>query len=174
MGIDLSLTSTGLAYVGEDNRVECIRIKSAGKKTATLQDRRTRLASIHNKISVHIPPDALVVIEQPAFSRTTGHMHDRSGLWWLIVDYLSVRGNDVVEVAPTVRAKYATGKGNAGKDQVLAATVKRYPDVDVTGNDIADAVILAALGRRWLGAPIDNMPAAHTAVMASIAWPVTR
>ena len=38
----------------------------------------------------------------------------------------------------------ATGAGGglkAGKDQVLAAVIRRYPDVPVDGNDQADALV---------------------------------
>lgn len=113
----------------------------------------------------------LVVVEQPAFSRSTGSMHDRSGLWWLAVAKLRSLDRPVVEVTPTARAKYATGKGNAGKDAVLAAVVRRYPDVEVTGNDEADALVLAAMGARWAGHPIDDPPKTHLAALEAVRWP---
>jgi crossover junction endodeoxyribonuclease RuvC len=104
-----------------------------------------------------------------------GSQHDRSGLWWLVLDpvHWDGRARDVVEVPPTCRAKYATGKGNAPKDAVLAAAIRRFPDWDITGNDVADAVILAAMGARHLGHPIDQMPAAHLTAMAAVRWPTT-
>lgn len=173
LGLDLSLTSTGLAWV-VDGAAEVSRIRSTGRKGATLAQRDARLYDLRAQIALTVegyPPD-LVVIEQPAFSRTTGHMHDRSGLWWLVVADLHLAGIRTVEVAPTARAKYATGKGNAGKDEVLAAVVRRYPAVEVTGNDEADALILAAMGTRHLGQPIEeSLPKLHLEAMAKVAWP---
>ncbi|MBA3907928.1 MAG: hypothetical protein H0X35_14780, partial [Pseudonocardiales bacterium] len=150
IGLDLSLTSTGIAII-DGGSVTLHRVKSKGAKGDTLAARHVRLLRITDEtysLGIYNSTDrcSLVVIESPAFSRTTGHMHDRSGLWWLTVDIFRMHGYPVAEVTPTARAKYATGKGNAGKDAVLAAVVRRYPDVEVSGNDEADALVLAAMG----------------------------
>lgn len=173
VGLDLSLTSTGYAVVG-DNKRAVGTVTSKGKAGATLAERNSRLTQIVKGIDDvgYLADDAdLFVIEAPAYSRSNPGMHDRSGLWWLAVRHLVDLGYPVVEVAPSARAKYATGKGNASKDQVLAAVVRRYPDFDVTSNDEADALILAAMGCRALGQPIDDMPQAHLAGMSKVAWP---
>jgi Holliday junction resolvasome RuvABC endonuclease subunit len=57
--------------------------------------------------------------------------------------------------------QYATGKGNAQKDHVLAAAIRLWPDVAITGNDTADALILAAIGCRTLNLSIDAVPLSH-------------
>jgi crossover junction endodeoxyribonuclease RuvC len=55
---------------------------------------------------------------------------------------------------------------------VLAAVVRRYPHTDVTGNDLADALVLAAMGARRLGFPIEtSLPVANLAAMTKISWP---
>jgi hypothetical protein len=70
--------------------------------------------------------------------------------------------------------KYATGKGMIAKDAVLAAVVRRYVGIDVTCNDEADALILAAMGARHLGQPIeDSLPLTHLAAMDNVHWPAT-
>jgi hypothetical protein len=100
-------------------------------------------------------------------------MHDRSGLWWLVVNGLFANDVPVVEITPNQRAKYATGKGTDDKDKVLAAVIRRYPDVDVTGNDVADALALAAMGRRRLGRPLEeSLPKPNLEVMDKVRWPV--
>jgi crossover junction endodeoxyribonuclease RuvC len=173
VGIDLSLTSTGMAAINPAGPAMVTCVKSKGSATATLDDRSRRLEAVAGEVIsqvVRVHP-RLVVIEQPAFSRQNGHMHDRSGLWWLVVMGLRELGYRVAEVSPTSRAKYGTGKGNAGKDAVLASVVRRYPDVDVNGNDQADALILAAMGARWLGHPIDDLPKTHLAAMDAVHWP---
>lgn len=177
VGLDLSLTSTGVAVVDDDPErtvpmVTVRRITSSGKATATLAERRERLQLLTAKVVDAAWPCDLALIEGPSFGQhRQGGQHDRAGLWWLVVNAL--RGCDVpvVEAPPSVRAKYATGAGNASKDAVLAAVVRRYPDVDVRGNDEADALVLAAMGARFLGNPIDALPQVHLAAMGKVHWP---
>jgi crossover junction endodeoxyribonuclease RuvC len=171
IGLDLSLTSTGIAVIDRDGPITLRRIATTGKTTDTLAERWYRLDRIvgplKHLVDRHQP--ALIVIEGPSYGSRTGHQHDRSGLWWLVVDALP---EPIVEVPPTVRMRYATGKGQAQKDAVLAAVVRRYPHADVTGNDVADALVLAAMGRRWLGCPIEtSLPNTHLAAMDGVRWP---
>lgn len=176
VGLDLSLTSTGWAIVtvvGAEHVAEVGTISTTGVRAASLCARNARLQGIKRQITGLAHGADLIVIEAPAYSRSNPGMHDRSGLWWIVVAQLTGMGHTVVEVTPSARAKYATGKGNAAKDAVLAAVVRRYPDVDVTGNDEADALVLAAMGARALGQPIDQQPGAHLAGMSKVAWPPT-
>ena len=178
-GIDLSLTSTGIARACWDvpgDGVETItrRVQSKGAVDATLLERDARLSLLVATITDEVWDARLVVIESPAYASVSGHAHDRSGLWWCLVRTLLYRGIAVVEVTPQHRMQYATGKGNAGKDTVLAAAVKRYATWDITGNDVADAVVLAAMGARAVGRPIDEpMPQAHLRAMTRVRWPET-
>lgn len=176
VGLDLSLTSIGVAIIVNGHAVTD-RIMSKGTRAATLAQRERRLRSLTEKIGTFTTGADLVVIEGPSYGQARqGGQHDRAGLWWLVVSHTlgdHIDAADVVEVPPAARAKYATGKGNAPKDQVLAAVVRRYPDVDVTGNDEADALILAAMGARQLGAPIDDMPQLHLEAMVKVTWPET-
>ena len=83
-------------------------------------------------------------------------------------------GVPVLPVPPSCRAKYATGKGNAGKDEVLLAVARRYPHAPVGGNDEADALVLAAMGARLLGEPVeDSLPKAHLDALAKLALPTS-
>jgi crossover junction endodeoxyribonuclease RuvC len=180
IGIDPSLTGTGVA----SSEGWVTTITSKGKADATLDQRHARLHNLRLNIALAInpsgrrPPD-LVVIEAPAYDSRTGHQHDRSGLWWMLVDWLSNEkhadgwGYTVVEVTTGSIKKYATGKGNASKDEVLAAVVRRYPDVEVSNNNEADALVLTAMGARHLGHPTDDLPKAHLEAMDKVTWPVT-
>lgn len=156
-GVDLSLTSTGVTLIGADNSITTGRVRSKGSNNDPLELRHTRLSDLAwqvvQLVTSHGTP-SLVVIEAPALSRVGGHNHDRSGLWWLVVSML-LGVTTVVDAPPSVRAKYAAGKGNAGKDEVLAAVIRRYPQANITCNDEADALALAALGARAMGEPIE-------------------
>ena len=186
IGIDPSLTGTGIARVDTNDRLvaDVWTIATKGKAGADLTDRWERLDDIKGQVwnAVHgYGPDGnlhpqqakadLVVIEQPAFSRTQGSQHDRSGLWWLILDEL-METTDVAEVTPTARAKYATGKGNAGKDTVLLEVARRFPHVPVTDNNQADALVLAAMGADHHGTPLVELPKVHREALDKVAWPL--
>lgn len=156
VGLDLSLTSTGVATIRNGAAV-VRRITSKPTKDATTEDTSARLDSLVAAIVSAIPSSdaTLVAVEGPSFGSTGGAQHERGGLWWLVRRALRAEGLDVVVVPPTVVKKYATGAGNAQKDRVLAAVVRRYPDVDVTGNDEADALVLAAIRARNAGFPFE-------------------
>jgi len=172
VGIDLSLTSTGICLV--DGSAQTWRIQSKGAKADTVAVRVQRLIDITNRVMDCIPQDvSLVVLEAPSLgqSRQAGE-HLRAGLWWHLATSLHLQGHPVAEAPPATLKLYATGKGNSPKDHVLASVIKRYPDVDVDGNDIADATVLAAMGARRLGFPIEeSLPQANQAALAKINWP---
>jgi hypothetical protein len=180
-GIDLSMTSTGLAVLPETrfpaypilHRIQSKPIQngrdSKGKRTATWEDRRVRMGDIVTRVSQLVPDGSLVFLEAPSYGSTGAGTFDRSGLWWWLFSELAALGSVVVPVAPSQRMLYATGKGggaDAGKDAVIANVVRRYPWADVTGNDVADALVLLAMARRAVGAPLeDALPAANLRAM---------
>ncbi len=169
VGVDLSLTSTGIART--DGHLD--RIRTAGGANADLRARWIRLNKLARDVHAAIPDCTdLIVLEAPSLGvgRQRG-THDRSGLWWLVVDSAMRRQIPIAEVPPALRCRYATGRGNAGKDEVLAAVVRRFADWDVTGNDVADALVLAAMGADHLGHPIVELPAQQRLALGKVAWP---
>lgn len=169
VGLDLSLTGTGVALYG-DGGWSTRLVRSKGAASASLPERAERIERIADEVLQLVPLDALAVIEQPAYSKTVGSMHDRSGLWWAVVSRLYADGVFVVEVPPSTLKKFATGKGNAGKDEMLSATIRRYPDADVSDNNVADAVQLAAMGAHHLGREIAAMPARNLEALDAVRW----
>lgn len=178
VGLDLSLTSTGVAVIEDRELVAVANITSAGRKGASLVDRAKRLFNIGVEVEQLLEPaPTLVVVEGPAFMSQVGAMHDRSGLWWQIVAAVYLRCDYVAEVAPKTRAKYLTGDGNAKKDVVLAHAIERYVvggGPRIPNHDIADAVGLADMGARYLGiSPVwdEDMPEDNLKAMSSVRWP---
>lgn len=173
VGIDPSLTGTGIATPDG-----VCTIRSGGQRNATLRERRNRIDDLAGQILLRVGEvytgaqfPLLVVIERQ-IPGANGHQHDRAGLWWLIVsDLLSWTGVDVVEVTPSQRMKYATGKGRADKDEVLAAVIRRYPDVNVRNNNEADSLVFRAMGCDHLGVPLVPVPQTHRAALEKVAWP---
>lgn len=163
VGVDLSLRSTGIAgSTGWADRL----VPPAGARDLL------RLRWLVDEVRLNVTAATLVVLEGPAHSRAAqaGH-HELAGLWWMVRDRLARMDIPVAVVSPSARAKYATGRGNAGKDEVLAAVIRRYPDVEITGNDQADAYTLAAMGADWLGHPPAYVPAIQRAVLDKVDWP---
>lgn len=182
VGLDLSLTGTGVAVSrnaprGADLDTSVHLVKSdpadyrsardpkTDKPIATYADRLARLEDVLAEIEALIPTGSLVFLEAPSYGSNTSGTFDRSGLWWLTYQRLTALSCRVIPVAPTQRMLYATGKGRADKDQVLAAVVTRYPDLGVTNNNTADAVVLMAMAARAAGSPMDDVPAANRRAM---------
>lgn len=162
VGIDPSLTATGVCMVATDPGPpsppyfwhKTLTVPS--KSSKTWHGLYLRIHGIAETINDAVEEADLIVMEQPAFSSRTGKQHDRSWLWGEIYTRFADRNIEIVTARPQDRCLYAVGKGNASKDEVMAATIRRYPMLDIPNNNVADAVIFAALGSRYKGSPIDG------------------
>ncbi|MFJ7070147.1 hypothetical protein [Streptomyces sp. NPDC101115] len=164
IGLDLSLTSTGIAGV---DWADQLKPRTKGHR---------RLSWLRMEIFDRTKAADLVVVEGPAYNRgaQAGH-HELAGLWWLITHDLWRRDVPYAVCPPQQRAMYATGKGNAAKGEVRDG-VQRHFGVECEGAgryDKADAVAMACLGAHWLGYPVAALPAAHTRALDGVAWPET-
>lgn len=178
VGVDLSLTSTGLCHIDAGAIVSLGNVRSKGRRGDTWQDREKRLYALLNEVVEWVEardPD-LVVIEAPSYGSQHGAQHDRSGLWWMVNMALVSDGYATAKVAPQARAKYGTGAGNSKKDVVFAFVKEIYQPLTserISNDDIADAVILSAMGARHLGHPVELVEPSE-AVLASLTgvlWP---
>lgn len=174
-GLDLSLTSTGVGE-WEDGSRRSWHFGSVGKRTDTLDDRAERLEiakdeAVRAARGGHQQAD-LVLVEAHTFAAKGGSQHDRSGLWWLVVDDL-IRTIPVVEVSPSSIKLFATGKGNASKDEVLLAVARRHPDLEFTTNDEADAITMVDMAlARWSHDALGWDPTAYQLrAIEKVAWP---
>jgi crossover junction endodeoxyribonuclease RuvC len=171
LGIDSSLTNSGMCRIAipEDwggtpvgswsADTWCIPSKPGlDKSPAAYSD---RISGIIAAMEPHIGAADLVVLEGQSSALKGSSAQTLPWLWGRIVDCTVAHAVELVVVPPAMRIKYATGKGNSQKDLVLAAAIRRFPNLDITGNDVADAVLLAAIGCRYLELPIDDMPKTH-------------
>lgn len=176
VGLDLSLTSTGLAALNLDTgEMSTAAVTSSGKKTDRLPQNVRRLTGLAESIVAGVEQcqPELVVIESALFNtgRTDTSAHRRAGLWWAVVLDLS-RRYPVVEVAPASLKKFVTGKGNADKFAMGIQIAKHFgeqalPDAK---SDRADASGLAALGGYRLGAPGLPETTYRDAVIDRVCW----
>ena len=176
-GLDLSLTSTGMCFAEQGTIVELRTVKSKGRRSDTLADRRERLFAIANEVvdAVNQFQPGLVVVEAPSYGSRFGSAHDRSGLWWLIVGAL-LQDFPVALVSPQGRAKYGTGAGNSKKDVVEAFVREVYQDLcprRIANDDEADALLCAAMGSRQLGVPLEAVRPSDRSLEAleGVLWP---
>lgn len=171
VGIDQSLTNTGLATVQDGaftftGRISTDKMKVKGHK---------RIDVILDKTMETIgsagPADVLVGLEGPAMSAKGSAVVQIFGLYAVLTRELYRAGLTYFVATPQHVKQYATGKGNANKDEVLAAVIRRHPDIDFASNDIADAMMIAAIGARRVGAPVEaTIPARCLEVLAKINW----
>jgi hypothetical protein len=174
VGLDLSLTSTGVAG---DGWADALRFKGRG---------HGRLRWLRDEIRDRTRAAELVVIEGAAYGRggQAGH-HELAGLWWLIAQDLWERQIPYAVVNPHSRTIYATGSANPAKDHprhqrariakgmVRDAVATRY-GVECEGAgryDKADAFILAAMGLHWAGSPLAAVPDTHSRALDAVTWP---
>lgn len=173
IGLDLSLTSTGLACSCGLHR---IKSHPSFEITRFSRLRMIRLGVMHHvrgtpEICGRGRPADLVVVEDLALTRSTGQHLTRAGLWHLVMEEIDNDSIPYAVVSPTSLKKYVTSKGNAGKDEVLAAAIRRWPDVEIWGNDEADAYALQAMGLDHLGYPPVAMPKTQRDALTKVAWP---
>lgn len=166
IGLDLSLTSTGIA-AGNETRA----IGSKGLKGPQ------RLIHLRNQVMEAVealPGNVVAVIEGYSFGSRNSHAHALGELGGVVRTALYEASIPYVDVAPTVRAKFATGRGNAGKSEVVSAVSARTGLLwDGPGNeDRCDAWILQEIGYTFFGRPRYEWPASHRAALAKIEWPL--
>ncbi|WP_406263509.1 hypothetical protein OIA45_48815 (plasmid) [Streptomyces chartreusis] len=174
IGLDTSLTATGIA--SSRGWCEVIGYKKRSKDPGITQlphpQRITAMRTLVKDVTTAIGTPNLVVIELPAPSRSGGGAHERGWFWWQLYNHLNQREIPIGLMTPNHRMQYATGKGAATKNLIVDAVARRFPDWPTAGDDnAADAVVLMAAGRDWLGAPITDMPKTHRAALDKATWP---
>lgn len=164
VGLDLSLTCTGVAGLGW----------SAVVRTKTRGD--TRLAYLIAEIASYIKAADMVVMEGPSYGHgaMAGH-EDLAGLRVLVRQYCYRHAIPYGVVPPSSLKMFATGRGNATKGEVRSGVSDRYGHhtEGVGRYDQADAYTAMAMGLHHLGYPLADVPERAQAALAGCAWPET-
>lgn len=170
LALDLSLTSTGWAAKFEAQSVASGTFCPKAQGVQRLQEGARWIETL---VGVYRP--SLILLEGYSFgsgvrgSATRAHSTGEFG--GVIRLRIYQLGIPMVEIAPAVRAKFAAGKGNAGKDQVLVEAVKRL-GYQGHSKDEADALWLLQAGLIRYGQPgAIRPPQAHLAALDSVEWP---
>jgi crossover junction endodeoxyribonuclease RuvC len=169
VGIDASLTGTGVAVLDGSLRTERIESKLTGP--ARLFEIRNRVREI--VASKTSPSGAdLVVIEGYAFAKPM-QAHQVGELGGVLRLMLFETGIPWIEVAPSQVKKFATGRGNAKKEEMAVAIFKRFGR-EFRSNDEADAFVLAVIGQALAGCHFDNLTAFQREVIDELRNPKAR
>jgi hypothetical protein len=184
VGIDTSLTGTGLAW--PDGR--CVEYGRSGLTVTT--DKKTGEAIPAGRrgqlmldlarelggliLGQPVRPEWAFIEGLELHSRSSGGLSERCWLWWSMVNLLTAKGVQVVEVAPTKLKLYATGKGQCKKELMIDGLARRLPQFETSGNDNrVDAAWLVAFGCDLLGSPLVDLPVAHRKALTSVKLPET-
>lgn len=127
LGLDLSLTSTGVSYGGVT-----ISIRPTTRGVERLVDVRDKVMAVCEGQRIQI-----VAVENYSYMSRYSHAHSIGELGGVVRVALREREIPFVEIPPTCRAKFATGKGNAGKVQVMEE-ITRKTGIVWEGNDADD------------------------------------
>jgi len=162
VGLDLSLTSTGFSY-GDNQTIVTSKKKGPERLYQISSDIMYLLSDIDTP---------LVMIEGYSFSSRNSRAHAIGELGGVVRVALWGAGIPFIEVPPTVRAKFATGRGNAGKGEVISAVSARTGKVwsGSGADDMCDAWVLEEIGRFKLGHQRFEWPKTHTVALEKIDW----
>lgn len=166
VGLDQSLTRFGVAGI-YGSEVLAWHLKYPAKKPSQ-QVRRyqhERLDYLTDGIRSAVSGAHVAALEDMAYGAKGDALTDLAGLFWLVQRTLWQAHVPYVVINSSQRRKWITGNGGAEKDVVLAAAIKRFPQVEIRNNDEADALVLAAMTSEYYGQPIVTMPAASTALL---------
>ncbi len=178
VGLDLSLSSTGIALPDGTTVTQGYSLPA----DATDAERCDRIDHIRRAVFTSVIDNCcctgpalirpLVVVEGFSFGSPQGAT-EAGGLGWAVRIALHLNSVPFAVVAPPTLKKFATGKGNAGKDDMKLAALQRF-DVAFTGagsGDRCDARWLQEMGLHHLGAPTVELPSVNVSALAKVAWP---
>ena len=158
VGLDLSLTRTGLA---DDQGVRILAPKTTGVH---------RLIELRDAVNDWTIDAHLVVIEGFSFGSNNRSAREIGGLGWVVRVALHEAGIPWCEVPPSTLKKYATGKGTAGKVEMVVAARERLGYGGHDDNE-ADALWLRAFGLDLLGTPLVALPKTHRDALTAVQLP---
>lgn len=165
IGLDLSLTSTGVAGEGWTDR---IRTKTRGD---------ARLAYLESAVASFVRHADLVAMEGPSYGHAAQSGHeDLAGLRVLVRRYCHRHDIPYAVIPPSSLKLYVAGYGKATKGEVRSAVADRY-GVHTEGAaryDEADAYGALAAAYDWLGHRLADVPATHARALDGCQWPNTK
>jgi crossover junction endodeoxyribonuclease RuvC len=184
IGLDLSLSNTGIAMIASGGKAFCERVShGGGAKDMTIAQELLRIREMGARVAhkvlgwvaeVDLPPEnVLFTFEGPSIGSVNGKPHERAGLWWLVANEIHTYGQ-IAKASPATNKKYWTGNGAADKKLMLTLAKQRYPELVILDDNVADALSLADMGARHLGIPMmPRPPQVNLGSLMRAEWPTT-
>ena len=163
-GLDLSFTATGIS--SPDGHLELVKTKPAPGSIGTVMRCRTIANAIRSEL--RRTETTHVVVEGFAYGRAE-QAHQMGGLGYIVRLMLVECGIPYVDVAPASLKKFATGSGNASKDQVISDAIRQFgfPGSD---NNLADAWCLRMMGEASVTGGA-GLAKTRIAALRTVEWP---
>lgn len=162
LGLDISLTSTGYSINGETG---IIATKAKGPERLSIVNKTVLQLCLEEEINC-------VLLEGYSFASRNSQAHSigelggciRMTLWECSIPY--------IEIPPTSRAKFATGKGNSGKTEVISSVSSKTGKVfsGSGADDECDAWILEQMGLQKLGLSSYSWTKEQLSALEKIDW----
>ena len=140
VGIDPSLTGTGVCVLNKDAEVQTEKLITSTPKF-TIEERYTKIMSelsfVWNIVRLQN-----VFIEGLSFGSRGQSMLELAGLHYMIRYTMHTKEVPYQVIPPSSLKKFITGKGNAKKEMMLLHTFKKF-NVEYSENNMCDAYCLA-------------------------------
>lgn len=137
VGIDLS-TKTGLVVIGSYGNVQVEKEITSNKTDPS------RMIEIIDQVMQHINKEDIITIEGFSYGSRGRGVDFQFGLGHAMRIKLFKQGYDYSIVTPSQVKKYATGKGNTSKDNMILPIYKRW-DYEHESDNVRDAYVLAQI-----------------------------
>ncbi|MFF1483095.1 hypothetical protein ACIGZH_01870 [Streptomyces sp. NPDC058319] len=168
LGLDLSITSTGVCRPDGST----FRIKTR------LKDRHKRVTQIRDRLEIEVAEQRphLAVIEDLPMNpgrMSIANLKAIAGLHGVVQSVLIDADVPWAYVTPKTLKSFACDNGRAEKSDMAAAAylADGVEFADDKGGDQADAWWLRAAGHDWCGVPLFSMPQAQRDVLGKAEWP---
>jgi len=140
IGIDLSLTDTGIVVLDDNAKiVDQYSISTLSKDQ--IEKRHVIIKTSIKNIIEKFQPNR-INIEGLSFGSRGQSMLDLAGLHFVIRNFLYENNIFFEVIPPTTLKKFATGKGNVKKNLMLLYAYKTY-GIEFQNDNICDAFFLA-------------------------------
>lgn len=166
VALDLSLTETG--YAVQSGGFPRSGVLKPPKGAVGVE----RLGWIRREVMILVECAELVLVEGYAFAQAN-RAHQMGELGGVIRLALHDADLRYLEVGPMVLKKFATGKGSAKKEDMLAAAIRRLGYEDSNHNE-ADALWLLHAGLQLVERPMYEFPKAHVEALKGLRLPEQR
>ncbi|MEY9091881.1 hypothetical protein [Paenibacillus sp. RC84] len=139
VGIDPS-TMTGFVALGSDG----VEVQRTKELTGNGKEDPKRMVFLVDEVMEHLRQNDRVCIEGFSYGSQGKFVGQQYGIGWLIRTALFRRGLKYVEVSPGQLKKFASGKGNDSKDNLIIPIYKSW-GFQHSSDNVRDAFVLAKI-----------------------------